>query len=125
MLCALQGGFISLCSDDTVYHWSFAGKRPELVNSIQFSRERCAAFSPPPPPHHQPESHVPSSPLPLPLPLPGVSPRAAPRCATYSSRSASSNSEWSFSFSFGWRGAARSSFGSRVFAEPAASSSGP
>ncbi len=35
-----QGGLISLCSDDTIYHWSFASKRPELVNSIQFNRER-------------------------------------------------------------------------------------
>ena len=39
--CVFQGALVTVCSDDTLHLWNFRQKRPEIVHSLKFQRERC------------------------------------------------------------------------------------
>ena len=37
---AFQGAMITACSDDKLHLWNLRQKKPEIVHSLQFQRER-------------------------------------------------------------------------------------
>lgn len=39
-----QGALVTCCSDDNVHLWNYRQKRPEIVHSLKFTRERLALY---------------------------------------------------------------------------------
>ena len=40
VVCCLQGAMVTACTDDQLHLWTLRQKRPEIVHSLKFQRER-------------------------------------------------------------------------------------